>query len=175
MKARFSLHVNRHGGRIGLLLLAALLFPACAEPPRNAMEKERIPAQGSKPDVPSKIDPAVWERVQALYRAGVTRSNAPQRQASRYSTPLVKVDSRAFIHSYVHLESVSPRTIQALAAHGAEIERTDRELGIVLAWLPFDRIRTIAQLPGVERIAPPSYGRPRQSFLPGREIPHEYA
>ena len=48
-----------------------------------------------------------------------------------------------------------------IEAYDVKVEITNEKLGIIQAWIPYNKIDEAAQLPFVKRITPPSYGTPR--------------
>lgn len=98
---------------------------------------------------------AMIEKMEAL---GITIENAKKLKASSLSTPLVKVDNEGKIQTYVYFRAFGLDEKSLLEAWDVVIEITNKELGIIQAWIPFNRIYEIAELPFVERITPPNYG-----------------
>ena len=109
------------------------------------------------------------EKVSSLLRAviaellarGITRQNARERGASELSNALVRVNEDGAIQTYIYVSALGPVEIEELERMEAVIEIANEELGIVQAWIPFDRIDEVAQLPFVSRITSPSYAAPR--------------
>ena len=91
------------------------------------------PLSGSP--VAGKIASSLQRVVQRMHQDGVTAANVATRHAETYSTPLVHVDTLG--------------------------RRADAQLHIVHAWVPFDRLETVAALPFVRSLRPPSYASRR--------------
>ena len=109
----------------------------------------------------AKVSPRLRSVMDQMKARGITRLNAQERGAAALSTPLVKVNAKGAIHVYIHVEPVGYAAISVLETYKVTIEIVNEELGIIQAWIPFDRIDEVAGLPFVKRITPPSYGIPR--------------
>jgi hypothetical protein len=92
---------------------------------------------------------------------GMSRQNARDRNAASLSNPLVKVNEEGSIQTYIHVDTFGAEEKALLEKYEAVIEITNEKLGIVQAWIPFDRINEVAQLSFVKRITPPGYGMPQ--------------
>ncbi|MDH3598455.1 MAG: hypothetical protein OEU26_02310 [Candidatus Tectomicrobia bacterium] len=91
------------------------------------------------------------------------------------ANPLVRIDRHGRLHCYIHVEAWGPRETEQLREYAVIVERHQADLGIVQAWIPFDRVMQVAQLDFVKRITPPSYaslrpqaGRPDVGKTVGR-------
>ena len=100
---------------------------------------------------------AMIENMEAL---GITKENAKELGASSLSTPLVKVNDEGSIQTFIHVNAFGVDEKALLEARDVIIEITNEKLGIIQAWILFDKVYEIAELPFVERITPPSYGSP---------------
>ena len=109
----------------------------------------------------AKVSPLLRSVMDQMKARGITRLNAQERGAAALSTPLVKVNAKGAIQVYIHVEPVGDAAISVLETYKVTIEIVNEELGIIQAWIPFDRIDEVAGLPFVKRITPPSYGIPR--------------
>ncbi|MBK7974786.1 MAG: PKD domain-containing protein [Deltaproteobacteria bacterium] len=74
------------------------------------------------------------------------------------SARLVRARADGQRHVYLHLDATRGLDRVALEAAGARIERVSARLGVVQAWIPADRLDTVAALPSVTRITPAVYG-----------------
>jgi hypothetical protein len=101
---------------------------------------------------------AMIEKMEAL---GITIENAKELKASSLSTALVKVNNEGKIQTYVYVRTFGIDEKSLLEARDVIIEITNAELGIIQAWIPFDKVFEIAELSFVERITPPNYGTQR--------------
>ena len=110
-----------------------------------------------------KIGRRVRRKIKKLRDVGITQSNAPAREVSRqFSSPVIRVDDRARIQSYIRLNGLEPEKLGVLRAiPDLVIEAMNHDLNVVQAWLPYRQIESIAALGFVEKITPPSYGRTR--------------
>lgn len=138
------------------VLCAAIAFAlaACHSPPGSSA------GEAGGPSPAGNVDPRIQEIVDRLRTDGVTADNAESRDASDYSTPFVKVDDRARIQVYVHVDNLDGAAEQ-LRRHGAEIELESADLGIVQAWLPAENIEAVASLDFVKKIEAPHYAHLR--------------
>ncbi|HSA58497.1 MAG TPA: thrombospondin type 3 repeat-containing protein [bacterium] len=104
------------------------------------------------PSEDSKIDPRlrnVANRLHDLKRRGLPRADSGR---------LVRVDGAGAVQTYLHVEALNDGVLSQLKGRGARIEIADREAGIVQAWVPYENLGAIQDLPFVRRITPPSYG-----------------
>ncbi len=107
----------------------------------------------------AKIAAPIAEAVGKLRAAAA--ADGQIRSAQLYSTPFVKVDSRGRIQVYLHLANLGDEERRDLEDAGVHVEVAIERLRIVQTWLPFDQIETVAHMPLVVRITPPSYATPR--------------
>ena len=112
--------------------------------------------------VEGKIGPAVAAMLLELKGRGITRANARAQGATGLSNPFLRIDQDGAIQVYLHLANAVPLDLESLARHEARVEIVNEELGLVPAWIPFDRIEEVAELRLVERITRPSYARIRE-------------
>jgi len=89
---------------------------------------------------------------------GVTRENVSEKNASSFSTQLVKVDDWGNIHTYIYMKGINKENIAELESREVRIELVNEKWGIVQGWIPFDRVEEIAGLDFVEKITNPDYG-----------------
>jgi hypothetical protein len=92
---------------------------------------------------------------------GVTAVNVRTRQPETYSTPVVHVDAWGRLHTAILVTEVNAQAEAALTAHAVVIEHAVASLRLIQAWVPFDRLTTIAALPFVRALRPPSYASRR--------------
>ena len=57
--------------------------------------------------------------------------------------------------------AVNAQVTAALVAQDVDIEHAEAAWPLIQAWIPFDRLSTIAALPFVRALRPPSYARRR--------------
>jgi hypothetical protein len=163
----------------------ALVFGCTAEnPSRSAANQEHSATASSQKsvDVPKKevsvldtkgdekaVTSSISEKVSSSLRAmiekmeslGITKENANELKASSLSTPLVRVNDRGSIQTYVYVKTFGVDEKALLEKRDTVIEIINEKLGIIQAWIPYNKIYEVAQLPFVKRITPPSYGTPR--------------
>lgn len=112
-----------------------------------------------------KVSSSVRAMIQKMEALGITKTNAKELGASSLSTPLVHVNDEGRIQTYIYVRSIGVDERALLEARDVLIEITNEKLGIIQAWIPFDEIYEIAELPFVERITSPSYGTPEVSSV----------
>jgi hypothetical protein len=95
------------------------------------------------------------EKVSAHLRAVIAQIDAYG--VASVAHPLVRVDPQGRLHSYIHVDAWGQREAAQMREYTVVVERYQAELGIVQAWIPFDRVMQVAQLDFVKRITPPSY------------------
>lgn len=104
-----------------------------------------------------KLHPTLSAVVERIEQAGVTPDTVDLYELGRFTTPLVRVDSRGRVQVYVHVGQVDDATLRALRAEGLTVDHADARSGIVQGWVPFHRVDDIALLGVVKRIRPPDY------------------
>ena len=123
----------------------------------EAVKREKALSDAGHDKLGSALS-SVLDRIEAR---GITRANARAMNAQALSNPLVRLDTDANIQVYIHLTDLASPALAQLRSREAVIQIANEQLGIVQAWVPFDRIEEIAALPFVTRVTPPSYGRAR--------------
>ncbi len=149
--------IHRPLGLIVVLPLLCSTMTVSSQVFAQAIEGEVIAATAAFEKVSSPLRAVVTD----LKVRGITRQNARERGASELSTALVRVNEDGAIQTYIHVSALGPAEIAELERYEAVIEIANEELGIVQAWIPFDRIDEVAQLPFVSRITSPGYATPR--------------
>jgi hypothetical protein len=96
-----------------------------------------------------------------MQQDGVTAGNVTARHAERYSTPLVQVDAAGRVQTAILVTTFDAQVESVLIAHQVAIERADAQVHLVQAWIPFDRLTTVAALPFVRYLRAPSYASRR--------------
>ena len=109
----------------------------------------------------SKIASSLRSVVQRMQQDGVTAANVTARHTERYSTPLVHVDTQGRVHTAILVTTFDAEVESVLTTHQVSIERADAQARLVQAWIPFDRLATVAALPCVRYLRPPSYASRR--------------
>ena len=128
--------------------------------PTTLTHTSRTPPLSGSPAA-SKIASPLQRVVQRMQLNGITAANVTARRAERYSTPLVRVDAQGRVHTAILVTTFDAQVEAVLTAHQVTIEQVDAQAGLVQAWLPFDRLATIAALPFVRYLRPPSYASRR--------------
>ena len=155
------------GAKLGLYLTASLLLGALPQltygqettkwPFAEVLKAKR----GATTVASWKVSSHLRSVIAEIEARGITRANARRLGASALSNPLVKVNEDGAIQIYLHVSSLGEAEKATLETYEAAIEIANEELGIIQAWIPFDRIDEIAQLSFVKRITPPNYAIPR--------------
>jgi len=109
----------------------------------------------------SKIASSLQRVVQRMQQDGVTADNVTARHAETYSTPLVQVDAAGRVQTAILVTTFDAQVESALTAHQVTIERANAQAHLVQAWIPFDRLTTVAALPFVRYLRAPSYASRR--------------
>jgi len=112
-----------------------------------------------------KVSSSLKEMIAKMEALGITKENASELEASSLSTPLVRVNDEGSIQTYVHVRTFGVDEKALLEAREVVIEVANEELGIIQAWIPFDQIYEVAELPFVKRITPPRYGTPKEGSI----------
>ena len=111
--------------------------------------------------VAGNIASSLQRVVQRMHQDGVTAANVAIRHAETYSTPLVHVDTLGRVHTAILITTFDTHVESVLTTHQVAIERADAQVHIVQAWVPFDRLETVATLSFVRSLRPPSYASRR--------------
>jgi len=96
-----------------------------------------------------------------MQQDGMTAANVTTRHAERYSTPLVRVDARGRVHTAILVTTFDAQVEAVLTTHQVSLEQADAQARLVQAWIPFDRLATVAALSFVRYLRPPSYASRR--------------
>lgn len=157
----------------GVTLLLVLVWSASAatsmvlDPGNVAQAPRTTPAHTSRTHplsgspAASKIASPLQRVVQRMQQDGVTAANVTTRQAERYSTPLVRVDAKGRVHTAILVTTFDAQVESALTTPQVSLEHVDAQARLVQAWIPFDRLATVAALPFVRYLRPPSYATRR--------------
>jgi hypothetical protein len=135
------------------VIVLAQASPTSKEQP--AVTSQELQSSGESAD---KINHHILRKIQELRTKGAVRENSSVEKKSESVESIVKVNESGSIHVYVYVEKPSAATKTFLESMGAVIEIINEELGILQAWIPFDRIEECSRFPLVKRITFPSYG-----------------
>ena len=143
---------------VGLVCMVLLvLMSGCETDSKNPSEKELYQRSRTIPGS-DKVSSSIREVLNEMEAQGMNRQNARERNAASLSNPLVKVNEEGSIQTYIHVDTFGDEEKALLEKYEVVIEVANKELGIIQAWIPFDRVNEVAQLSFVKRITPPSYG-----------------
>jgi len=88
---------------------------------------------------------------------GITRETARQFRLSTRSNRMVKINDRGDLQTYIHVQNFWDGDRSQLENYDVTIEKVNMDMGIIRAWIPFDVLNEVAQLPFIRRITPPRY------------------
>jgi len=111
--------------------------------------------------ISEKVSSSLREMIEKMESLGITKENANEMKASSLSTPFVRVNDRGSIQTYVYVTNFGVDEKALLEKRDTVIEIINEKLGIIQAWIPYNKIDEVAQFPLVKRITAPSYGTPR--------------
>lgn len=129
-------------------------------PPVSAGEEREQVALPRAPQA-SNIASALQHIVYCMWRDGVTATNVALRQPETYTTPLVRVDPLGRLHTAILVHAFDSEAEAALAVQQVQLDKVDILSRVVQAWIPFDHLDTVAALPFVRYLRPPSYAHRR--------------
>jgi len=133
-----------------VLVLLVLYVNGCSQAPPAMSDAAAAP-------VSEKIAASLRHVIQRLHADGVTASNAMSRDAASYSNALVRVDTAARLQVVLQVTAVDVSVTAQLTQHQMQIEHVDTDRQLIQGWIFFERLATLATLPFVQYIRPPSY------------------
>ncbi|MCH9010600.1 MAG: S8 family serine peptidase, partial [Chloroflexi bacterium] len=111
------------------------------------------------PKKTSKISSVIRGVLQELQATGITQSDDQSEGLLSFSRErVIRVSATGDIQTYIILEESGEDEIESLEKLGARIEIVNRDHNIVQAWIPFDKVESIAELGIVRKIRTPDYG-----------------
>lgn len=133
--------------------LPCLLAAAAAVLPVMAWANTSAPAGKLAPRLAVIAHAATHQETESLMAPALTR------QLFRRNSPLeARWNAAGQVQVYLHFNARgTPPGGQELAALGATGVVPSPELGVVQAWIPADKLATVAALPGVTRVTLPHY------------------
>ena len=117
--------------------------------------KDLEPSENSK-----KVSSSLRTMIKEMEVRGFTRQDARDLGAGMLSNLLVRVNIEGNIQTYIHVDVIGTEERALLEAYDVEVEIADEELGIIQAWIPYNKIEEVAKVDFVKQITPPSYGTP---------------
>ena len=123
---------------------------------------DRASQDSVKEDTPytRKVDSSIRDVAHRMASEGVDAEESAEQGVDlsrRYSSEMVRVDKEGRIQCYISLDPFGENSIDSLRALSVFIEREEATLSLVQAWVPYGRIRPLAELSFVRRIRPPDY------------------
>ncbi|MCS6988459.1 MAG: S8 family serine peptidase [Chloroherpetonaceae bacterium] len=143
--------------RMRLLLSLILLTLPIATSAQESAIVRLIAEKSSRSAAQQKIESNVLQKIYAMREAGLTSQNALMRNAARFNDQYgVQVDERGRIYVYLRpMPSTSFEQLESIALrNGATLGATNAEFKIVQAWVPFDKLETVAAHPAIASIQP---------------------
>ena len=113
----------------------------------------------------NKVSSTINKVVNQMNVRGITRQNVKELDASTLSNPLVKVNEKGSIQTYIHVYTFGDEERALLESYEVAIEIVNEKHKIIQAWIPFDKLYQVAQLSFVKKITPPDYGYPRMGSV----------
>ncbi len=108
-----------------------------------------------------KVSSILRTMIEKVRTGAITKQYARGQGDVVLSNSLVRVNEVGNIQTYIHVDSIGSEERALIEAYDVKVEITNEKLGIIQAWIPYNKIDEVAQLPFVKRITPPSYGTPR--------------
>jgi subtilisin family serine protease len=157
--------VKIHFGRTRLLTLLIPVFVLLTVSASKAEEKkakDRVYRWDEKSylnDILSsrKVSPILRGVKKKIEDQSITARSGRGFGVSSLSNPLVKVDNNGNIQTYIRFHTFGKAERAQLEGYDANIEIVNEDQGIIQAWIPFDTVDEVAQLPFVKLITPPGY------------------
>ncbi|MGI9335410.1 MAG: hypothetical protein ACR2RL_19865 [Gammaproteobacteria bacterium] len=142
-----------------LLAIGLAIGVLLAAPPSARPDETDTPAASPLPPAPrTGIAESILEVQRRLAARAVAAATGARAQSMvSFSTARVRVNAAGSVHVYIYTSRLGEAALGRLRALAADIEAVDEKNAVVQAWVPFDRLDEIAELPLVTRIAPPSY------------------
>jgi subtilisin family serine protease len=153
-----------HGRLIGLAVLV-LFFNQAPVLGQELRGNGEIRSSGRATSEASKKIVSRLRGLIADFRTqGISSENAGDMGvAGRFSSPFLRVDAGGRVQVEVTVTDTSEANLDALRAHGLDIEIVNREFRIVQGWVAVEKLEALAGEGAVKRIRPPSYGRSRKA------------
>ena len=156
--------MHPHMGLTQLGLLAGIMLLLCGVPgktvgqdsPQALLDYARLKARGTTSDL-TAVSIMLTVVVNELETHDLTTWEVLGMGAADLSHPLVRVNEIGDIQTYIYVSTVGVVELEELEAYQVSIEIVNLQLGMIQAWVPYDRIAEVAQRPFVKRITPSSY------------------
>jgi subtilisin family serine protease len=149
----FSVLTIRQGGNfLFVLFISGFILNTLA------FGDQKLPAtQENNKD--SKISSLITSTVNKMKVVEMTKQNATGFHSSSLSNPLLKVDERGGIQTYIHVRDANQENISKLQSIGVKIEIVNTKYNIIQGWIPFDKVEEAGSLNFIKSITAPSYGK----------------
>ena len=108
-----------------------------------------------------KVSPILRTLIEKVRTGAITKQYARGQGDVVLSDSLVRVNEVGNIQTYIHVDSIGSEERARIEAYDVKVEITNEKLGIIQAWIPYNKIDEVAQFPFVKRITAPRYGAPR--------------
>jgi hypothetical protein len=108
-----------------------------------------------------KVSSILRTLIEKVRTGAITKQYARGQGDVVLSDSLVRVNEVGNIQTYIHVDSIGSEERARIEAYDVKVEITNEKLGIIQAWIPYNKINEVAQFPFVRRITAPRYGTPR--------------
>jgi len=135
----------------GGLLLSVLLWGLLPSP--GASQDLASQLQALKTAIPAsqqRIASSLRDAVQMVAQHGVATARTKME-------PLLRFSRTGAVEIYIYTSTLTPEALATLRQHGVRVLRSDEQFGMVYATVALDALETIAALPFVRWLGPPSY------------------
>ena len=148
------------------LVVWGLVLPLSPDTPQAHPALAATPGEPPPPLFPpspqaTHIAVVLRRVVSRMHHHGLTAANVATRQPETYTPPLVRVDVLGRLHTAIQVSTFDPQVEAALVAQHVQLDRVDISARVVQAWVPFDRLESVAALSFVCSIRPPRYAQRR--------------
>ena len=139
---------------------------AVAPSPTRTPTAEPLPTETATPTSVPRLEPKVDSKISQLVRQilddlrtrGVTRENARTQDVSSLSVEgALKINEHGEIQLRIFVTQAGREQLRELKDHEVRVELVNIDLNVIQAWVPFDKVESLAELEYVKSIRPPDY------------------
>ena len=150
--------------RLGLLVAVVVLCFAAFAPPSTSLWASPPPKDPAKME--TKVSPALGDFLHSIGEMSFAQGTDQKTSMAELSIDgLVEVDPDGRIQTYIYVADSGVGRVAELEGHDVLVEIVNHDLNIVQAWVPFNRVDSIAGLEFVRRIQPPAYAHLRTGSI----------
>jgi len=145
----FRLSFPLHGGRLllGILLWSLLPSPSASQDLASQLRALKAAIPASQQRMASSVRTAA----QMVTQHGMAAARTEME-------PLLRFHGLGAAEVYIYTTVLTPATLDTLRQHDVQVLRSEAQFGIVYAAVAMEALETVAALPFVRWIGPPSYG-----------------